>query len=85
MKVKWITLENEHATASLKQHAFIAAVKKVPYTGEEYNGNEMLCTSKGYASDDGELATDFELLEFENFTPEKACKKCLKHFTVTKS
>ncbi len=76
MRVKWMTLENIHATRTLKQHAYIPVTKKMPYTREDYPGNKVLC-SRAFASDDGEVASNWIRLEGEEFDESKACKKCL--------
>jgi hypothetical protein len=77
MKIKWMTLENSEATATLKQHAFIEKICKVPVIGDKYIGNTMLCR-KGGCSSDGDRYDNFSTLTDEGLNEKIACKKCLK-------
>lgn len=76
MEKKWVTLENESGTASLKQHCFIPADTNHRYTGEAYVGNISLC-GKVWAGNGGEEVEMFALLEGEPQHPQ-ACKLCLR-------
>lgn len=76
VQVKWLALENEDATRTCKQHAYIPAIRKMRYTLEPYEGNKTLC-SKRYASEDGETAQNFNNMESEPQS-EDCCKKCRK-------
>jgi len=79
IKIKWCTLENADATATLKQHGYIKKTRKMPWTGEPYNGNAQLCNKRGFCSDDGETALNFDKIEYFQSKPsDGACKKCLK-------
>lgn len=76
-KVKWLTLENEHATRTLKQHAFIADDRIRKYTLERYPGNRCLCSQRGGAMNEREEYDDWNILEGEELNDEKCCKVCL--------
>jgi hypothetical protein len=79
LEIKWCTLGNADATATLKQHAYIRKKRTTPYIGEEYEGNAQLCNPGGYFSDDGESAMKFDEIEYYSNGPHAgACKKCLK-------
>lgn len=68
-QVKWISLENEDATATLKQHGYFPT---------EDGGNKALC-SQTFASNDGETPSSWDSLMWET-RHSQACKKCLKKF-----
>lgn len=76
-EIKWVTLDNANGEKSLKQHAFIAKVKKDKWTREDYLGNISLC-KRVYASGwrDEERAQDFNELDNEPVS-NNACKICL--------
>jgi hypothetical protein len=76
MENKWVTLENESGTASLKQHCFIPYEATSRYTGELYVGNISLC-GKVWAGNGDEEIEMFYLLDGETQHP-AACKRCLK-------
>jgi hypothetical protein len=71
--VKWLTLENETGTATLKQHGYI------PYG----DGNKALCCG-GFAVEPDETPTPWIRLKSE-FIRESCCKTCLNIFNKLKS
>ena len=85
-EIKWCTLENADATATLKQHGYIKKTKHRPYTDETYEGNAQLCNKRGFCSDDGEGAMEFDKIDFYNLEPSSdTCKKCLKIYSAKKA
>jgi len=80
---KCLTLANHDDSKTLKQHIFIPKICKTPIIREEYKGNISLC-GKFWASDDGELASDWKQLENERLNDENICKICFKKLTHPK-
>lgn len=76
-KVKWLTLENEHATRTLKQHAFIADDRLRKYTLERYPGNRCLCNLKAGVMNEKEDYEAWDLLDSEVLDEKNCCKSCL--------
>lgn len=86
IEIKWCTLENADATATLKQHGYIRKKRTAPSIGEEYEGNAQLCSQRGYCSEDGELAMKFDEIEYYSSEPHTgACKRCVKIYDAKKS
>ncbi len=75
--MKWLTLENAEASATLKQHVFIHKAYKKPYINEEYDGNISLCGKISCVNED-ELRVSFDELEEETMNDKTACKICMK-------
>lgn len=86
VEIKWCSLDNEDASASMLPHAFIKNESKNPYTGDAYIGNRCLCNKRFCVSEDGEGSMLFKSIEdFQTLPPSGACKKCLKIFNKTQS
>ena len=84
-QIKWCTLENADATATLKQHGYIKKQRSTAWTGELYEGNSQLCNHRGFCSEDGESAMNFNDIEYYTKEPQSwACKKCLKIYNAKK-
>jgi hypothetical protein len=67
-KIKWVTLENESGTGTMKQHGFI----------EIYDGNKMLC-SRGYMDDGNGSGTRMPWVRIKSETLHpQACRNCIK-------
>lgn len=75
--IKWLTLENQHDTRTLKQHGFIIRKIKKAFTHEVYDGNRSLC-GKIVAGNEDEEVEYFINLEEEPFNETRACKLCRK-------
>lgn len=80
--MKWLRLENAEATATLKQHAYIHKVCKIPYTREDYDGNISLC-GRSSCVNENELRVSYNDLEDEPLDKSNVCKICLKKAKAT--
>lgn len=77
--VRWVSLENSDATATLRQHGYIPDVARVPYIGELYIGNISLCHSSRQGNEDAQIDL-YENVIGEIFDEQKACKRCVGIF-----
>lgn len=73
---KWVRLDNESGTATLKQHYFVPHVIGRRYTGEEYTGNISLCGNVWHGNENGEIE-DFDKIVGEPIG-DNICLRCLK-------
>lgn len=78
-RVKWVSLDNRDATASLKQHGFIQKEGDRRYTFEKYIGNVSLCGKIVVGNEDEEIE-EFDKIESEPLDKDNCCKKCQRIF-----
>ncbi len=76
-EVKWVHSENEAATAD-NYHGYYGSKRKIPYIGEEYDGNSALCNKNYGQSEDGEGYMPIEKLDNHGLKRERVCLRCLK-------
>lgn len=73
--IKFVTLENEAETKTLKQHAYREAQRGAWYS-EKYQGNKQLCGKGGVHN--GDKFVSFKDIDSEELDEKNCCKKCLK-------
>lgn len=75
--VKWATLDSCDGERTLKQHAFKPAIRRVPWTNEEYSGNQALCEKRAGVMNEKEEFEPFDKIEGEPMS-DNCCKRCRK-------
>jgi hypothetical protein len=74
-QLKWVTPESSDGERTLKQHAFISAIRKRKYTLEEYPGNRALCSHRAGMMNENEEFEPFDKIEGED-QKENCCSLC---------
>jgi hypothetical protein len=73
--MKWLQIENETGTATLRQHCYVPQERKRPYTGEPYIGNVSLCGKSHVGNENAEIE-EYDKVDAERFIFYVCCKKC---------
>ena len=75
--VKWMDTDNADATASC-YHGYYASKRKIPYLGDEYDGNRALCNKNKGISEDGGSFVHIDKVENNGLKRNQVCGSCLR-------
>jgi hypothetical protein len=81
--VRWVRLENEDATATLRQHGYVPDVTRTKWYNELYIGNVSLCGSSRQGNENAEV-DNYNRVKDEGLNKDKACKRCIEIYEKLK-